>query len=102
MVSQYYPLLATIVFAHILVGVAVVFLKLKPEIDSGEIPDVEGSGFTKLISLFDLYAASRADKGQKSWDYYYARAFKVLHLAVMAIIAVVIVDVGWRQFDGVN
>lgn len=102
MVSQYYPILATIFSAHVLVGVAFVFLKLKPKVDSGEIPNVEGSGFAKLIGLFELYAERVASQGSKGWDYYYARAFKVLHLVALAIVAIIIADVGWRQLQSAS
>ena len=99
MLAQYFPVLWIIVAAHIVLGVVVVIFKVKPRIDSGEIPDIEGSGFAKLLLMFQLYGDLLAKQDQKGWDYYYARAFKFLHLIAMAIIVVVIIDVGWRQLQ---
>ena len=93
MISQFFPILWTIVAVHILTGVSFVFLKVKPKLDRGEIPDVDATGFSKLYMILDMYAATYSDEQRKPWDYYYARIFKVLHLIVMIIIAVCIIDV---------
>ncbi len=99
MLSQYQPVLMALFAVHVVSGVAFVFFKLKPSVDNGDMPKVEGSGFAKLIELFDLYAIAQVEKGRKGWDYYYARAFKVLHLVAMAIIVVIIADVLLRRFN---
>lgn len=93
MISQYFPILWTIVAVHLVAGASFFMLKVKPKLDSGDIPEVDGSGFAKISMIMEVYAATYADRQKKPWDYYYARVFKVLHLIVIVIIAACIVDV---------
>jgi len=86
--SSFLFALLSIAAAHFITTIALVYLKIKPKIKNGELGPIESSGAAKLFLMFELYAGTFSEQDNKPWDYYYAGAFKVLHLAVLAALAI--------------